>query len=284
MASSRKPRARILVAEDDRALNRAVSRILVRAGYRVTSTFDGAEAAQALQRSGFELLLLDLVMPRRDGMEVLRLARELEPAPRAVVMTADDTPATILQAIRNQASEYLVKPFPPAAITEVVERVLETPAEALPIELVSARPEWVELLVPCALEAAERIQGFIMKLDGALSGDDRESVGQAFRELLLNAIEWGGQLDPSRRVRITFIRARRMLLYRIADPGQGFRLEGLAHAAISNPAGDPVGHARVRQQKGLRPGGFGILMVRALVDELIYNEARNEVLLIKYLD
>ena len=45
-----------------------------------------------------------------------------------------------------------------------------------------------------------------------------------------------------------------------------------------------VKHAKERERKGLRPGGFGILMVRAMVDELIYNEAQNEVVFVKYLD
>jgi anti-sigma regulatory factor (Ser/Thr protein kinase) len=116
-------------------------------------------------------------------------------------------------------------------------------------------------------------------------GDEvRESVGQAFRELLFNAIEWGGKLDPRRTVRIAYLRGRRMVLYRIADPGSGFSLESLKHAAVTNPPEKPYEHVRVRAEKGLRAGGFGLLMVRQMVDELIYNEARNEVLFVKYLD
>ena len=109
-------------------------------------------------------------------------------------------------------------------------------------------------------------------------------AGQAFRELLMNAIEWGGKLDPARKVRISYLRARRMLLYRISDPGQGFRPESLTHAAISNPEDHPYQHVLVREEKGLRPGGFGIFLVRQMVDELVYNEAHNEVVFIKYLD
>ena len=74
-----------------------------------------------------------------------------------------------------------------------------------------------------------------------------------------------------------------MLLYRIADPGEGFRMDALPHAAISHPD-SPLEHMNVREEKGLRPGGFGLLMVRAKVDELIYNEKQNEVMFVKYLD
>ena len=75
----------------------------------------------------------------------------------------------------------------------------------------------------------------------------------------------------------------RLLLYRIADPGEGFDIDQLRHAAIMNPDDDPMRHLSVREEQGLRPGGFGLAMTRSLVDDLIYNEARNEVLLIKYL-
>jgi anti-sigma regulatory factor (Ser/Thr protein kinase) len=141
----------------------------------------------------------------------------------------------------------------------------------------------VELVVPCDRAAAARIEGFLAHLDADLTPELRESVGYAFRELLLNAIEWGGKLDPSRKVRIAYLRAKRMLLYRIADPGSGFRLEDLSHAAIAHE-NDPIEHMRVREEKGLRPGGFGLLLVSAKVDELLYNEARNEVVFVKYLD
>ena len=57
-------------------------------------------------------------------------------------------------------------------------------------------------------------------------------------------------------------------MYRIADPGDGFDIDQLAHAAISNPADDPLEHARVREAQGLRPGGLGLLMSKALVDEV----------------
>jgi len=84
-------------------------------------------------------------------------------------------------------------------------------------------------------------------------------------------------------VRISCVRTKKMLLYRIADPGEGFDIDGLRHASIANPE-DPTRHLEVREKKGLRPGGFGLAMTRSLVDELIYNEARNEVIFIKYVE
>ena len=129
----------------------------------------------------------------------------------------------------------------------------------------------------------DRVEQFVMQLDAHLPESVRQSVAQAFRELMNNAIEWGGKLDPNRKVRISCVRGKKMRLYRIADPGEGFDDARLRHAAISNPEDNPVQHAEIREQQGIRPGGLGLLITRSRVDELIYNERRNEVILIKYI-
>jgi CheY-like chemotaxis protein/anti-sigma regulatory factor (Ser/Thr protein kinase) len=278
--------SRILIVDDDRGFRHAMTAILQGAGHFVVQVAEGRAALDALRREAFDVMLLDVGLPDMSGLDVLAAVQNLAAPPRVVMATADDTPETLLKAIRGQADRYITKPFAPDAILQVVQDVLEAPpAAALPITVVSARPEWVELVVPCSLRVADRVYDFMMRLPADLPEAVRESVGTAFRELLSNAVEWGGKLDPTRMVRISCLRARRMLLYRIADPGEGFSLdEGLTHAAINNPDGDPLRHAYVREEKGLRPGGLGLAMTRELVDELIYNEARNEVVFVKYLD
>jgi CheY-like chemotaxis protein/anti-sigma regulatory factor (Ser/Thr protein kinase) len=279
------PRNAILVVDDDRAFRHAMSTLLSDAGHLVRQAADGPEALALLEREPVDLILLDIGLPGMSGLEVLTGIRALPNPPRVVIVTSDDTPETLLKAVRGQADRYVRKPFAPHAIIEVVDDVLRTaPAAALPIAVISARPEWVEIVAPCSLAVADRVQAFLMQLEADLPEEVRESVGHAFQELLRNAVEWGGKLDPGRTVRISCIRARRMLLYRIADPGEGFDIEHLSHAAISNPEGDPLQHHLVREEKGLRPGGLGLVITKGLVDELIYNEARNEVVFVKYLD
>jgi CheY-like chemotaxis protein len=244
---------------------------------------DGLSALRRVSAEKFQLVLLDIGLPKMNGLDVLKKIRDLKSPPRVIVMTADDTPETVLHAVQDQAYRYVAKPVPPKTIVEIANDALSAKQNPAVIEIVSSKPDWIELLVPCQFEVADRIQSFLAPLDANLPENVRESVGSAFRELLMNAIEWGGGLDPKRKVRIACIHARRMLLYRIQDPGPGFRPDSLPHAAVSNEPGQPFAHASVRAEKNIRPGGFGLLMTRALVDELIYNEAHNEVVFVKYL-
>jgi two-component system, OmpR family, response regulator len=283
MTSQSATSRRILLVDDDRGLRLALSTMLKDVGHDVETAGDGPDALDLLRDRAFDIVILDIGLPSMSGLDVLARARELETPPLAIMMTADDTPETVLESVRQQAFRYLRKPFPPNTIVEVVSDALGS-AAGLSFEVVSAKPEWLELVAPCTLEMAHRIQSFVMHLDAHLPEDVHEAVAHAFRELLTNAIEWGGKLDPNRKVRISCVRTKKMLLYRIADPGEGFNIDGLRHAAISNPDHDPIRHVLVREEQGLRPGGFGLAMTRSLVDELIYNEARNEVIFVKYVE
>jgi len=273
---------KILVVDDDRTTRHVLQKVLAGAGFGTTVAKDGVEALRLVGKKRFDLLLLDVWMPRMNGLDLLARLRPRKAKPRVVIMTSDDAPETLLKAVREQAFRYVHKPVKATALLQTVRETLEAP-EPVPIEVISARPEWVELVVPCTRAAVDQIQTVMAHLDTDLEPKVRETIAYAFRELLLNAIEWGGRLDPSHKVRIAYLRSKRMLMYRIADPGSGFDIENLPHAAIGRTADGPIAHMDVREEKGIRPGGFGLLMVSNSVDELLYNEKRNEVVFVKYL-
>ncbi len=275
--------SKILVVDDDTTTRHVLKSVLSNAGYTTSVAKDGVEALKILGASRFDLLLLDVWMPRMNGLDLLAKLRASDARPRVIVMTSDDAPETLLKAVREQAFKYVHKPVEAPQLLETVRAVLSA-AEPPLIEVISARPDWVELVVPCTRDAAGHLESVMSHLDADLAPDVRASIAYAFRELLLNAVEWGGKLDPSRTVRIACLRAKRMILYRIADPGPGFKIDELPHAAVGQPPDDPIAHMQVREAKGIRPGGFGLLTVQATVDELLYNEERNEVVFVKYLD
>src|SRR3954470_16193233 len=266
-------RKKILIVDDDPEIRRLLLRVLQAEDLELVECATGGEATDLLSEKDFDLVLLDLGLPDRHGMEVLEECSKID-GPRFLIITADDTPASMVRALKDQAYGYVKKPFDHHAILDLVREALVAP-ELPPIEVISAKPDWLELSVPCSRNAAERVDTFMRQLSDL--PEELEKVSQCFRELLMNAVEWGGGLDPHRRVRIAFLRTPRMLQYRIADPGEGFNFEEIKHAAVAQSAGDFVSHAEVRAQKGLRGGGFGLLMVKAMADELLFNEKHNEV-------
>lgn len=278
------PAGSILVVEDDPTARRLAQGLLSAGGYSVTTAADAEQALREIRSAAFDLALVDVWMPGMSGLELVGRLRAERPGLRVVIMTSDDTPQTLLKAVAEQADRYIAKPLESKRLLDTVHRVLAGRPSEHRIEVVSAKPDWIELLVPCDRDAAERIHDFLAHLDTELPDDVRDAVGRAFHELLMNAVEWGGAFDPSRHVRISYLRFRRMLLYRIADPGQGFRFEDLDHAAVGNEPGQPLDHLRVREEKGIRAGGFGLALTRALVDDLLFNEAHNEVVFVKYLE
>jgi len=274
---------RILVADDDRTDREWLAGILRAEKFAVSTAKDGHAALRKIRTTKYDLVLLDIRMPKLNGLDVLSALKGRKNLPKIIVITSDRSPETLLAAIREHAHQYISKPIDREALMTLVRQTLGKKTRVPEIEVISARPEWVELSVPCSLDAAERLEGFMAQLDTKLPEDVRTAAGHAFHELLMNAIEWGGKLNPRRRVRISYLRSKRMVMYRIADPGPGFKLADLDHAAISY-GDEPMQHGEVREEKGLRPGGFGLVMVKASVDELLYNEAQNEVVFVKYLD
>jgi len=182
------------------------------------------------------------------------------------------------------AFSYISTPFEREVVKDIVARALDLPLWVDGIEIISAKPEWITLSLRCHKLTAERLVQFMRELQTDLSEEEREKIGTAFRELLFNAIEHGGEFNPKKRVMMSYLRTSKLVLYQIKDPGAGFSFDSMQHAAISNPEDNHTEHIMYRIEHGMRAGGFGILMTRNLVDELIYNEKGNEVLLIKYLD
>ena len=247
---------KVLVVEDNASEREALSLVLKRSGFEVTSAADGVEAVEKFQRKKFDLLLVDVWMPRMNGLELLSRLPE-DTRPKALVMTGDDTAETLLNSLREKAYLFIAKPFNPKDLVQLMKTALESTPEPDQIQIVSAQPNWVELRFPCEMQTAGRIENVVDHLNSDLPPRVRRSLRLAFHELLMNAIEWGGQLDPGSQAQIDYLRTHKFLMCRIADPGKGFDLAAVDHAAIANQSEDPLAASDVREEKGMRPGGYG---------------------------
>ena len=274
---------RILFVENDDAAREALVPALEHRGWRVELCASPGEAEARLAAVFYDLLIVDIDLAGGAGRDWLPRVRAMRPGTRILVMTAEGTPASVLSAIREQAFSFFTKPFSPRAVADMAELALATPSWTGDIEIISAAPHWVSLWVRCKLENTERIVQFIREIQTDLTPDQREDAAVALRELLLNAVEHGCHSDSRKRIRVSYIRTARSIVYHIEDPGAGFSFGSIAHSAVANPPDEPVKHLDIRAEQGFRPGGFGILLTRSLADELIYSEKGNEVLFVKYL-
>jgi len=150
------------------------------------------------------------------------------------------------------------------------------------IEVLSAHRDWVSLRMNCQILTAERLVQFLAELQSGLSEGPREELMMAFREILMNAIEHGAEFHATKVVEVAAVHTQRAIVFYVRDPGAGFRWDEIPHSALSNPLDSPIAHLQIREDMGMRPGGFGILTAQGIVDELIYSEVGNEVLLIKH--
>ena len=273
---------RLLLVDSDPEIHDQLSRILQREDRVIEHVYDGQKALQVLQTAPSDVILAGQGKNGFDGLKLLRRVQAIQPEAR-VIVAGEPVPEKIVGAIRGRAYAYFHKPLPAVPLADMVQQALDTVAWKDDVRLLSARPEWITIELRCKMEAAERTIQFERELHADLAPRKREDVASAFRELLLNAVEHGGKLNPQKRTRVSFLRGDRTLMVQIQDPGPGFSLKSLPHAAISNPADAPIRHVEVREEAGRRPGGFGILMARNQVDELLYNQRGNGVMFVKYL-
>jgi anti-sigma regulatory factor (Ser/Thr protein kinase)/ActR/RegA family two-component response regulator len=276
------PLKRALVVGADPDLAAFLSKVLEPGVWNIQQATNNTAALAAASKEHFDLIITGEKTSGREDLELLRKIRRVRPHTRLIILTGESTPVDVINSMREHAFSYFSKPFSWDDLASMIGHAAEEPCWDDGIEVISATPEWIRTSVRCELKAANRLLQFFNEIADLPDGE-RHEVAWAFREILMNAIEHGGQLDPTKNVEIDYVRARRMVTCRIADHGPGFSRGEIAHAAVANPADDPIKHMDVRQEQGLRPGGFGILLAQQLVDQLVYNEAGNEVLLVKYL-
>ena len=279
--SSTAPAKTALVVASGKDIDELLTRVLASDGWSVHCAVDNQHALALATTEPFDLIVTGRKMLAADDVEILRRIRSARAHVRLIILADRFTPGDVISAMREGAFSYFSAPVDASELAEMVRAAMASPCWDDGIEVLSATPAWVRVAARCDIPTADRLVQF---LRGVRDPDVPEGIIFAFREVLLNAMEYGGNFDPSQHVEISFIRARRAVACRVKDPGQGFSLEELRHAAISRPAEDLLGHVAVREAQGLRPGGFGILLAKGLVDELIYSEQGNEVLLVKYID
>ena len=274
--------SKVLLVSDDPSLREGIREALAGGGYAIRCAPDGRRGAAMLAEEPADLIITDWTAAAGDAVESLKRLRFEHHDAKRLAVVEGGTPEAVIDALRWHVCDFLTKPFTADELRAAVSNALDR-CPAARVEVVSAHPGWVELLAPGDLAAISPLQKLLAQLDADLPPEVHEAISYAFREMLGNAVEYGCRLDPAQRVEVSYVRLGRAIVCRIKDPGAGFDPARLGHAAINNPGGDPLRHASVREERGLRAGGFGILLTSRLVDELAFNERHNELMFVKYL-
>ena len=253
------------------------------AGCEFVSATGNVDAVRQTRSRAIDVVVTDPDTPVTDDLALLDELRAARPGLKAVVLAPAAAPAELISAIRSKVFACFVAPFDTARVAEMARRAIEAADWRDGISVESGLPEWISLTVNCRHLTAERLVHFMDEYRRDLPEDDRHSLMVAFREMLMNAMEHGAGFDPEKVITVTAIRTERAIVYYFRDPGSGFTPAQLERSALSNPDDDPIVHLERRASMGIRPGGFGILVAKQIVDEMLYSERGNEVILVKHL-
>ena len=120
----------LLIVDDEAGIRLTLSEALTSAGFEVVTAADGEEALRKAEGGPFALMLLDLKMPKKSGMDVLREMIRYRPDVPVVMITAHADVETAVEAVRQGALHFITKPFSPEEIRAVVRQALDRPAQA----------------------------------------------------------------------------------------------------------------------------------------------------------
>lgn len=276
---------RILVIEDMPALQAHIAETLADLGDSVVvhKANDGREALQMIDQASepYQLIMCDIIMPRLDGEAVLTELRRRDYPAAVIMLTALGQDDMIVRCLRQGACDYLVKPVGIDELTAAAANALQhMPLVGRALEVEYDPHGWFEVAGesdPAVLYKYRRFLGLLDKFK--IAEPAASEIRLALEELGRNAIEWGNHNDRSKKVRFGCrILPGKVIVY-IEDEGEGFDPNH-----VPDPSLDPIAHLENRKSQGKRLGGYGIHLIKHLMDKLIYNARGNRVVAIKYLD
>jgi anti-sigma regulatory factor (Ser/Thr protein kinase)/CheY-like chemotaxis protein len=252
--------------------------------YQIDSCTGSVEALNWIRAHAVDVVITDLETAMSEDLALADEVLRVRPGVRVIVLATRASREDIIASLRAHIFACFTIPFDYPAIVDMIRRALDATNWRDGIEVVSGLPNWFTLRVASHLLTAERLIHFMSEYQSALPEEQRDLLMTAFREMLLNAIEHGSGFDSEKVIEVTAARTERAIVYHFRDQGPGFDRRLVPHAAASLDPTAILATMEYRAGLGLRPGGLGVLITRAIADELVFNERGNEVLLIKHLN
>lgn len=290
---------KVLIIEDDPSIGYFLSEVVSSAGHEVEVVDDGGKAVERFEMLHPELIICDIMLPNRDGFQILEEIRSRDHDVVFIMMTGQGTEEFAMRALELRANNYLHKPIRFEMITALLEKYsdqIRSRTVRREIGLMVTRRETTLELGNRLDRVADVVEYLVNEASTWLSPDERFSVQLGLYELIINAIEHGNlaitydekskalygspaslsdlirkrQQDPrfgNRRVRVDFRFNGERLEWVVTDEGQGFNWYSLP-----NPLA-------MENQENLN--GRGIFLARIQFDELTFLGCGNKVRAIK---
>jgi DNA-binding response OmpR family regulator len=204
----------VLIAEDKRSLAGHLGRALEGEGYSVTLAYDGEEALRLGRSDRFDLMILDVMLPRMDGFTVIRKLREDRLRTQTIILSARDSMSDVVHGLDAGADDYLTKPF---ALDVLLAR-MRAAARRVPERAPSALRFGDLALLPqtCELRRGDRVEPLTRTEYALLETLMRRAGSIVPRDVLIDE-GWGQHSDVSFDSLYVFIRSLRT---KIAHPGE----------------------------------------------------------------
>lgn len=271
----------VLIVDDERDTNDVLASFVRSRGFEPIQLHVGAGVKAAVAEHEPVLILLDVMLPDFDGFAIcdaLKRDRETNLIP-IIMVTALDEDHHRVAGVRVGANGYLSKPFAPEDLFRAMDEALAWNHE----HRRRGTSGEINFDIRSELTYLQQANDMLADLFAHTPLTDRQikDLKQAVMEMGGNAIEWGHRKNSDLVLRITYRIDAEAVTLIIQDQGPGFNPTRVPHAASDE---DPIGHIDLRNELGIREGGFGIMLARGLVDDFHYNESGNRVTLIKRFD
>lgn len=267
-----------LIVEDDPDQAEMAARLLRYRHFDASIAPTGNAGLALVKALKPDVMLLDLMLPDTSGFDVcrqLRGDRETMLTP-VVMLTALGDDLNRTRGFRVGANAYVPKPY---GAEELFLAIADARAWRERMESRQIRGE-IHVQINSEIAFLQEVNDFLMSvnLSSPFKHEQILALRQAILEMGQNAIEWGNRHRSEQLVDIVYrVHPDRVEIV-VRDQGPGFDRSNLPHAASAE---NPIAHMGVREKLGLREGGFGLLITNGMVDDMWYNDAGNEVTLIK---
>jgi DNA-binding NarL/FixJ family response regulator len=269
--------SRVLIIGSHAPVSREIGDALTAANLPMEYSAGPADALKHLRAHSFGVVITSADSDIEENLALLEEMRSIRPGVKCIVLAQNSTPDKVIAALRAKVFACFTPPFDPQEIAALASCAASDNQSRDDIEILSARPGWVSIRANCRIITAERLLSFAKELSAQLPEDARQEIVQAFREILMNAMEHGAKFNPEQVVEVNAIRTARSMVFRYATR---HRPKGAHPRGRCTPRRSLPTSCCARNRNARR--GYGLSSRKRHRRRLIYNEIGNEAILIKY--